>query len=211
VEIAQVAPLYESVPPKYDGGTERVVSYFTEEHVRQGHQVTLFASGDSVPKAQLVTPCRRSSRLDRHGLDQLAHHILMLELVLKDSSCFDSIHIHIGYFHLPLLHRQLTPFVTTLHRRLEIPDPTSLYQEFSELPVVSNSNAQREPLPWLNWQGTVYHGLPEDLYRFREDPGKYLIDGPEPFGLVMIEAMPCGTPVIAYRRGSVAQLIDANP
>jgi glycosyltransferase involved in cell wall biosynthesis len=285
VKIAQVAPLYESVPPKYYGGTERVVSYLSEELVRQGHEVTLFASGDSVTKARLVAPCRRALRLDKRCLDQLAHHVLMLELILREASGFDIIHFHIDYLHFPLSRRQSIPHLTTLHGRLDIPDLVPLYEEFSDIPVVSISNTQREPLPWLNWLGTVYHGLPEDLYRFREAPGQYLaflgrvspekrvdraieiakrigmqirvaakvdavdreyfedvvapllndplveyvgeigdgekdeflgnayallfpIDWPEPFGLVMIEAMACGTPVIAYRSGSVPEVID---
>jgi glycosyltransferase involved in cell wall biosynthesis len=174
VKIAQVAPLYESVPPKYYGGTERVVSYLTEELVRQGHEVTLFASGDSVTKARLVAPCRRALRLDKHCLDQLAHHVLMLELVLRESTGFDIIHFHIDYLHFPLSHRQPIPHLTTLHGRLDIADLVPLYEEFSGAPVVSISNAQREPLPWLNWLGTVYHGLPEDMYRFRAAPGTYL-------------------------------------
>jgi glycosyltransferase involved in cell wall biosynthesis len=284
MRIAQVAPLYESVPPQYYGGTERVVSYLTEELVRQGHEVTLFASGDSVTKARLVAPCRRSLRLDKHCLDKLSHHMLELELVMKDPSLFDIIHFHISYLHFSLARRQSTPHLTTLHGRLDIPDLVPLYQEFNEVPVVSISNAQREPLPWLNWQGNVHHGLPEDLYRFRETPGQYLaflgrispekridraieiakrvgieikiaakvdevdrtyfehvvaplltdplveymgeidddekdeflgnayallfpIDWPEPFGLVMVEAMACGTPVIAYRHGSVPEVI----
>ncbi len=285
MRIAQVAPLYESVPPKYYGGTERVVSYLTEELVRQGHDVTLYASGDSVTKAHLVAPCRRSLRLDKHCMDQLAHHVLMLEMVFKDPDRFDIIHFHIDYMHFPISRRHRTPHLTTLHGRLDIPDLVPLYQEFREVPVVSISNSQREPLPWLNWQGTVYHGLPEDLYTFREEPGGYLaflgrispekrvdraieiarrigmpikiaakvdnvdkdyfedvvepllrnplveyvgeigegekdeflgnayallfpIDWPEPFGLVMIEAMACGTPVIAYRRGSVPEVLE---
>ena len=142
-----------------------MVSYLTEELVRQGHEVTLFASGDSATKARLVAPCRRSLRLDKECVDQLAHRIVEVELVLKHSSRFDIIHFHIDYLHFSLLRRQTVPYLTTLHGRLDIPDLVPLYQEFTEVPVSSISDAQREPLPWLNWQGTVYHGLPEDLYR----------------------------------------------
>jgi glycosyltransferase involved in cell wall biosynthesis len=253
--------------------------------VRQGHDVTLFASGDSVTSARLVAPCRDSLRLDTACIDQLAHHILLLELVLKNIGHFDLIHWHIDYLHFPLSRRQSTPHVTTLHGRLDIPDLVPLYQEFTDVPVISISNAQRQPLPGLNWQGTVYHGLPEDLYTFRPEPGKYLaflgriapekrvdrsiaiarrlgmeikiaakvdpvdreyfeaviaplfheplveyvgeigeeekneflghaysllfpIDWPEPFGLVMTEAMACGTPVIAFRHGSVPEVVE---
>jgi glycosyltransferase involved in cell wall biosynthesis len=285
MKIAQVAPLYESVPPKYYGGTERVVSYLTEELVRQGHEVTLFASGDSVTRARLVAPCPRSLRLDEQCVDQLAHHIVLLEQVFRQASAFDLIHFHIDYIHFPLSARQRIQHVTTLHGRQDIPDLVPVYQTFPTMPMVSISEAQRAPLPWLNWQGTVYHGLPEDLYTFRDTPGTYLaflgrmspekgvdqaitiaqrvgmplkiaakvdqadhnyfdevvqplldnslvqyvgevgdgkkddflgqayallfpIEWPEPFGLVMIEALACGTPVIAYRRGSVPEVLE---
>ena len=288
MRIAQVAPLYESVPPKLYGGTERVVSYLTEELVRQGHQVTLFASGDSVSQARLVAPCPRSLRLDKQCVDQLAHHVVLLEQVFQQARAFDLIHFHIDYMHFPLSVRHNIPTVTTLHGRLDLPDLIPVYEMFPTMPVVSISDAQRAPLPWLNWLGTIYHGLPEDLYTFRETPGTYLaflgriapekgveqaiaiaqqagmplkiaakvdradheyyrevvqpllkkhalvdyvgevgerekdtflgeayallfpIDWPEPFGLVMIEALACGTPVIAYSRGSVPEVLESG-
>lgn len=285
MRIAQVAPLFESVPPKYYGGTERVVSYLTEELVSQGHDVTLFASGDSVTKARLVAGCQRSLRLDKQCIDKLAHQTVMLERVFQRATEFDIVHFHVDYLHFSLSRREPITNVTTLHGRLDIPDLVPLYQEFRDMPVVSISNAQREPLPWANWQATVYHGLPADLYRFRPEPGSYLafvgrispekrvdraieiakrvriplkiaakvdpvdrhyfkstikpllceplvefigeigedekdkflgnayalllpIDWPEPFGLVMVEAIACGTPVIAYRDGAVPEVIE---
>lgn len=146
MRIAQVAPPIESVPPKYYGGTERVVSYLTEELVRQGHQVTLFASGDSVTKARLVAACRRALRLDKHCLDQIAHFILLVEKAFQQAAEFDVLHFHIDYFHFPLSRRVPVPQLTTLHGRLDIPDLLPLYEEFRDMPVVSISNAQREPL-----------------------------------------------------------------
>jgi len=285
MRIAQVAPLFESVPPKYYGGTERVVSYLTEELVQQGHDVTLFASGDSITSARLAATTRRSLRLDKHCVDQIAHHVLMLERVVQRAASFDVIHFHVDYLHFPYSRRHATPQLTTLHGRLDIPDLLPLYGEFRDMPVVSISAAQREPLPFAHWFGTVYHGLPRALYRFRQDRGEYLafigriapekrvdraieiakraglplkiaakvddvdreyyetlikpllrdpcieylgeigegekdeflggarallfpIDWPEPFGLVMVEAMACGTPVIAFGGGSVPEIID---
>ena len=286
MKIAQVAPLFESVPPHGYGGTERVVSYLTEALVRQGHQVTLFASGDSVTQARLVQACARSLRLVSACVDQLAPHLVLLEQVFRQASAFDLLHFHIDHLHFPLAVRQPIPTVTTLHGRLDLPDLVPLYQMFPSIPVVSISDAQRAPLPSVHWLGTVYHGLPDDLYTFRATPGTYLaflgriapekgveqaiaiaqqvgmplkiaakvdradreyyqavvqpllrksalveylgevggatkdaflgeaaallfpIDWPEPFGLVMIEAMACGTPVIAYPRGSVPEVLE---
>src|SRR5438309_6215124 len=145
MKIAQVSPLYESVPPKLYGGTERVVSYLTEELVRQGHDVTLFASGDSVTSADLVPCSPRALRLDEQCIDQLAHHILMLEEVFKRVDEFDLVHFHIDYLHFPLSRRYDISHLTTLHGRLDIPDLVPVYKEFSEMPVVSISESQREP------------------------------------------------------------------
>src|SRR5687768_11487967 len=135
MKIAQVSPLYESVPPKYYGGTERVVSYLTEELVRQGHDVTLFASGDSVTRARLVAACERSLRLDERCVDRLAHHMLLVEQVFQQADQFDIIHFHIDYLHFPLSRRRQRPNLTTLHGRLNIPDLVPLYREFREMPV----------------------------------------------------------------------------
>lgn len=284
MKIAQVSPLYESVPPRTYGGTERIVSYLTEELVAQGHEVTLFASGDSVTGAQLIAARKRALRLD-NVFDPIAHHYVMLEEVFERAARFDIIHFHTDYLHFPLARRHSVPHVTTLHGRLDLPDLMPVYKKFSEMPVVSISNAQRTPLPRANWQQTIYHGLPLELYDCGEKPGNYLafvgrispekrldraieiaarsgmrlriaaktdaadrdymeqvirpilnnssaeligeigdkdkkeflanayallfpIDWPEPFGLVIIEAMACGTPIIAFRCGSVPELIQ---
>jgi glycosyltransferase involved in cell wall biosynthesis len=287
MKIAQVAPLYESVPPKCYGGTERVVSFLTEELVRQGHDVTLFASGDSRTAAKLVAGSPRALRLDERCVDKLVHHLILLERVFEQASEFDIIHFHCDYLHFPWSRRHPCCHVTTLHGRLNIPDLEPLYRKFAGEPLVSISDSQRQPLAYANWQATVYHGLPNDLFHFHDKPGKYLaflgrispekrldraieiaqrvgmklkvaakvdaadrsyfdeqispllrkyrslvefigeigddakdeflgnayallfpIDWPEPFGLVMIEALACGTPVVAYRNGSVPEVID---
>ncbi len=284
MRIAQVSPLYESVPPHFYGGTERVIANLTEELVRRGHQVTLYASADSVTSAELVACCGRSLRLDKACVDPIPHHLAQIERVVRDRARFDLIHWHLDYLHFPLATRCAVPHVTTLHGRLDVPDLIPLYREYPDVPVVSISDAQRAPLPQLNWIGTVYHGLPSDLFTFHERPGTYLaflgrisrekrvdrairmaqrlgmplkiaakvgvpdrvyfqeivepllkdplieyvgeigeeekneflgnayallfpIDWPEPFGLVMIEAMACGTPVVAFRKGSVPEIM----
>jgi glycosyltransferase involved in cell wall biosynthesis len=283
MRIAQVAPLTESVPPHGYGGTERIVSYLTEALVADGHEVTLFASGESRTAAKLIEGCPRALRLDGSA-DQLAWHIAMLEEVFRRAEAFDVVHFHVHYLHFPLTRRQPIANVTTMHGRLDLPDLVPLHREFPEMAAVSISDAQREPLPWLNWRGTIHHGLPLDLYDFQPAPGDYLaflgrispekradraieiarlaglkikiaakvdpvdgnyferviepllsqphveylgeigeeqkgaflggarallfpIDWPEPFGLAMIEAMACGTPVVAFRGGSVVEIV----
>jgi len=175
LKIAQVAPLYESVPPKLYGGTERVVSYLTEALVEDGHDVTLFASGDSQTSARLVPCCAKSLRLNTHQcIDQLAHHFVMLEEVLERADQFDMIHFHVDYMHFPLSKLSGLVHLTTLHGRLDSPDLVPLYRKYKNMPVISISRNQRKPLPWVNWVGNVYHGLPEDLLPLGDGRGKYL-------------------------------------
>jgi glycosyltransferase involved in cell wall biosynthesis len=285
MRIAQVSPLYESCPPQLYGGTERVVSYLTEELVRQGHEVTLFASGDSQTEATLRAPCDRALRLDLRCKDPLPHHLVMLNRVARSAEEFDIIHFHADFLHFPLFAPLWGKTLTTTHGRLDLPDLPPLFREFPMMPLVSISDAQRAPVPWATWQGTVHHGLPPDLYPAGRGEGGYLafigritpekgveraikiarrlgvplkiaakvdkadldyyndkvksllkepgvefigeigdrdkgeffgramallfpIDWPEPFGLVMIEAMANGTPVVALRRGAVPEIID---
>lgn len=287
MRIAQVAPLAESVPPKLYGGTERIASFLTEELVRQGHDVTLFASGDSVTSATLVPCCRTALRLDPTIHDPLPHHLLMLDRVRRRAADFDIVHFHIDLLHYPIMTAHAQRTLTTLHGRLDRREGHPLYAAFSEYPLVSISHHQRRPMPPVNWAGTVHHGLPVDLLPFTARPGGhhlaflgrispekrpdraieiarraglplkiaakidradqaywegviepmirrnphvefvgeigerekahflgdalallFPIDWPEPFGLVMIEAMACGTPVVAFGCGSVAEVID---
>jgi glycosyltransferase involved in cell wall biosynthesis len=285
LRIAQVAPLVETVPPESYGGTERIVSYLTEELVGLGHEVTLFASGGSETKARLVPVSERSLRSDPSINDPMAKRIIELEEVLKRTENFDIVHFHDTYVHFSFARHLRIPAVTTMHGRMDLPDLVPIFREFPDMPLVSISDQQRRPLPFANWIATVQHGLPKDLYSFRAEPEDYIafvgricpekrpdraieiakragvqlkiaakvdkvdevyfeseikpllenslvefvgevnepeknrllggaralifpIDWPEPFGLVMIESLACGTPVIAFNCGSVPEVLE---
>ncbi len=285
MKIAQIAPLAEMVPPMKYGGTERIVSYLTEELVRLGHEVTLFASGDSKTQASLRPACRQAIRLDPDITSPLAPTTMLLEDAYSMSTEFDIIHSHMDFLGFPLARRCRTPVLTTTHGRLDLPELFPVFHEFSDMPLVSISHAQRGPMPWANWEATIHNGIPRALYAFQAHPNSYLaylgritpekcpdqaieiakragiplriaakidpsdrtyfkqeiepllshplieflgeitdkekndflgnalallapFDWPEPFGLVFIEALACGTPVIAYPRGSVPEIID---
>jgi glycosyltransferase involved in cell wall biosynthesis len=285
MKIAQVAPLIESVPPRLYGGTERIVSYLTEELAGLGHDVTLFASGDSITSAQLVPCCTRALRLDPTVRDTIPYFMLMIDKVRERAEDFDVLHFHIDMFHFPLFRSLAARTLTTLHGRLDLGDLKPFYHHFGEVPLVSISNDQRKPLPHANFVATVHHGIPDGLHRPSFEPGSYvaflgrispekrpdrairiaraagiplkiaakvdrvdedyfrteivpLIDGPgvefigeinerekteflgeaaallfpvdwpEPFGLAMIEAMACGAPVLAFRCGSIPEVIE---
>jgi glycosyltransferase involved in cell wall biosynthesis len=286
MKIAQIAPLIESVPPRFYGGTERVVSYLTEELVRLGHDVTLFASGDSVTSAHLISCATTALRLNLNVRDHIPYYMLMLDRVRECADNFDVLHFHIDAFQFPLFRPLAHRTVTTVHGRQDLPDLRPLYFGFNEMPLVSISDSQRAPIPNANFVATVYHGLPIDLHQPNFNPGggylaflgrispekgvdraikvaqtvgiplkiaakvdrvdeayfreqiapllkepdvqfigeineqektdflgqalalMFLIDWPEPFGLSMIEAMACGTPVLAMRRGAVQEVVE---
>jgi glycosyltransferase involved in cell wall biosynthesis len=174
MRIAQISPLYESVPPKLYGGTERVVHFITEELVSLGHEVTLFASGDSITSARLIAPYDKALRLDPDCVDPIACHFALMKAVERESSNFDIIHSHIDYLFFPHIRNSDVPVITTLHGRLDIPDLQKLYRGYIDIPLVSISFSQRKPLPFVNWRDTVYHGLPLNLFRFNPVMGNYL-------------------------------------
>ena len=175
MKIAQVSPLFESVPPRGYGGTERVVSYLTEELVRQGHEVTLFASGDSETSARLVSAVSESVRDSALDHSWMAYHLIQMDLVAEMSDEFDIIHFHTDFLQFPTLRNFSTPHVTTLHGRLDLPYLVPLYRHFHKEPLISISHGQRVPLPWANWLATVHHGLPAGLHSFEPDPGDYFL------------------------------------
>jgi glycosyltransferase involved in cell wall biosynthesis len=284
MKIAQIAPLQESVPPEFYGGTERIVSFLTEELVKRGHDVTLYASGDSQTNAKLVSVADRALRLNPWCKDFQAIYVLQLEQIYQDMDAYDIVHFHTDYLHFPLSRRLLPNHVTTLHNRLDSPEIAMIFNEYKEIPVVSISDSQRLPLPTANWQATVYNGIDETPYKFNPEPGRYLafmgrispdkgieeaieialqsdmelqiaakigkeeqayfqekiepffshplikylgeiseseksdflgkatatlfpVQWPEPFGMVMIESLACGTPVIAFKQGAVPEVL----
>jgi glycosyltransferase involved in cell wall biosynthesis len=174
MRIAQVAPLFESVPPALYGGTERVVSYLTEELVRLGHEVTLFASGDSQTTAALVAACPAALWRDPDVRETLPQHVRLLELVFQQASRFEIIHFHVDYLHFPLIRRQRCATVTTMHGLLHAHDVKAFFEEYDDVPLVSISDNQRVAVPSAAWQATVYHGLPRALFRPAKAPGGYL-------------------------------------
>jgi glycosyltransferase involved in cell wall biosynthesis len=285
MKIAQIAPLIESVPPRLYGGTERIVSYLTEALVGLGHDVTLFASGDSITSAELTPCCTRALRLDPTAGDTIPHFMLMIDKVWERAREFDILHFHIDLFQFPLFRSLASRTLTTLHGRQDLGDLKPFYSRFGEMPLVSISNDQRKPIPHANFVATIHHGIPPDLHRPSFEKGSYLaflgrispekrpdrairiaraagvplkiaakvdkvdedyfrndilplidgpdvefigeinerektkflgdaaallfpVDWPEPFGLVMIEAMACGTPVLAFRCGSIPEVIE---
>ena len=174
MRIAQVAPLAESVPPKLYGGTKRVVSWLTEDLVELGHDVSLFASGDSVTRARLIPVWPRALRLGRPRVDPVVAQTMLLQHLPERAAEFDIMHFHIDWMHLPLLHRLRAPFLTTLHGRLDLPGLNALVDGFPDAPFVSISENQRAPLRRANWAATVYHGMPPDLLRPCYEPEGYL-------------------------------------